>query len=154
MQDETIRYKIGTRFRELIVPFLATALFACVTYWMYRNDNALFFFPLMLTVVLLVAFLVLLYSFLFLRIEVGEYGFRHYDRPFKSCYYRYDEIAKAWDAGDKLPPQSGESYFHYTTLDGTTARFRYRVYQYDAVQYMLERIHGEMPDDPPEDEEF
>lgn len=147
MNEEKCIYRIGIQWKELIVPFAAAVLFGGFTYWMYKSDNALYFFPLLITVVTLIPNLYLLYSCLFLRIEVCEHGFRHYYKPFQCRTYRYEEITKAWDAGDKLPPQSKESYFHYTAIDGTTARFRYRIYHADAVLYMIDRINGKKPED-------
>lgn len=143
MKNNNWKNEISFSKSGLIPPIFMFLIFAAVTVWLYKINNGAFFVTSIFSAIILLLLIVSTYRTLFVKILIGENSFYHQTGINKGHEYEYSEIAEAWESSGKNPNDTNSHYFNYKTADGTVYKFLFYNYQYDEVDYLLEKINGE-----------
>ncbi len=143
MENKMWKYKIGGDKRGLAISLFLFALFAGLSFWLYKTENGVLPISLLLTAAVLVVSLCVLYRASFVYVLVGETGFYHRTNPKKGVYYRYEEIAQAWVSAGKAANGEISSYFTYQTKNGRTVKFLFWPPDVEGIAYLFFHINGE-----------
>lgn len=143
MDNNEYKYKITFDPKSLIMPIIFLAILAAMSVWLYKENNGAYLFTSAFAVLMTILILYSLYSVLFKKILIGENSFTHKTGPGISKTYEYCEIEKAWESSGRGTNGAGVHYFNYKTKDGTVKKFMFYPYQYDEVDFLLEKINGE-----------
>lgn len=142
MKNENYEYKISYPATGLIVPVIVLIIFGVITLWLYKNNIGAYIFTSIFTLVILAMTLYSAYATLFVKILIGKNGFYHQTAPGNGKSYEYSEILETWESSGKSNNGSNIHYFKYKTQDGKVHKFLFYPYQYDEVDYLLEKING------------
>lgn len=142
MNNEDYKYKISYSPKSLIMSMITLIIFSGVSVLLYKNNNGAYVFTSIFTLLILVMTLYSIYSMLFVKILIGKNSFYHQSAPGNGKNYEYSEIIEAWESSGKASNGSNTHYLNYKTQDGKVHKFLFYPYQYDEVDYLLEKING------------
>lgn len=142
MKNENYEYKISYSAKGLIAPVITLIIFGVITILLYNNNIGAYIFTSIFTLVILAMTLYSAYATLFVKILIGKNSFYHQTAPGNGKSYEYSEILEAWESSGKSNNGSNTHYFKYKTQDGKVHKFLFYPYQYDEVDYLLEKING------------
>lgn len=147
MDSSEYKYKITFDPKSLIMPIIFLAILVAMSVWLYKENNGAYLFTSAFAALMTILILYSLYSVLFKKILIGENSFTHKTGPGISRTYEYCEIEKAWESSGRGTNGASVHYFNYKTKDGTVKKFMFYPYQYDEVDFLLEKINGERTDE-------
>lgn len=143
MRKGDYKYKIASSFKDLIFPIILFAVFAGISIWLYRKNSGAFIGTAIFSLLLLALIIVSVYRIIFVKVLIGENSFYHQTAPGNGKSYEYAEIAEAWESSGKGANGTNYHYFNYKTRDGVVHKFHFYPYQYDEVEYLLNKINPE-----------
>lgn len=140
MKNDNYEHKVGGEPKRLIIPFIFMAVFGGITYWLYTAGNGVFIFVGIIFAVIVILFILSIYSCIFSKVLIGGDGFYYQTNPFNGKYYNYYEIEEA--RINEVKWSTDVRNISYKTVDGQTFKFQFYLNEIDAVNYFLVKING------------
>lgn len=146
MKNSNWKYKIGTDLFAFVPLSISLLIFGGVSIWLYTEKNGAVLFTGFLTAILIICAIYNIYRVLFVKILIGEDGFYHKAGISGGKYYKYSDIAEAWQSNGKTINGTVSYYLNYKTSDGKTVKFQFLPFQDEGIEYLLEKINGKGED--------
>lgn len=131
-------YKVGGKPSDLIIPLIATVIFAVITILMHG-----FFILVIFTIGMAALSLYSAYGVMFVKLLIGENSFCHCKSPWDKKEYAYNDISEAWESEGVVNNGANVCYFNYRIPSGEVKRFRFLPYQYEEIVFLLKKINGD-----------
>lgn len=143
MKSKDWKYKVGTDLFSFIPLLILLLVFGGVSLWLYLIDNGAVLFTGLFTAVILLLVIYSIYRYLFIKILVYEDGFYCQTKIGNGKYYKYSDIAQAWQSQGIETNGAAGNYFNFRTTDGDVIKFYFLPSQDEGIDYILTTINGE-----------
>lgn len=142
MKNKDLKYKIGKDWFSLIPMLLLLSVFGGISIWLYLSQNGAFIFTGFMTVLLILITLYVIYCCIFRKILIFEDGFYFQTDIGNGKYYKYSDIAKAWESDGKALNGVPTYYFNFRTSQGSVKRFSFLIADSDGIEYLINAVEN------------
>lgn len=140
MKKQKWEYKITNGITGVIISFIMLAIFGSLALWFHISWNGAIIIGIILVIFASLAFSLALYRTLFFRVLIDKDGFFYQTAPGNGRYYSYYDLRRAWVSSGKGADAQQIQYCCFETRDGTVVRFFFRNPDWDAVDYLTDRV--------------
>lgn len=137
------KYKITSNKISVLLIFLMSALFGGITLWLYKTNNAAFWFTGILTSFTAVIFILTIYRFIFYKVLISGDGFYYQTGVGNGKYYSYSEVEKAWVSSGKSQSGAQGEYCNIALYNKRVIRFPIYYNDQKGADYLVKQANAD-----------
>lgn len=140
---KNIKYKIGYDLFSLFPAGLALFVFGGATVLLKLKSNGTFIFTGFLSLAVIIIIALVIYAYFFKKILINEEGFYFKNGISKAKFYKFSDIAEAWDSSGIARNGANRYYLNFKTADGIVEKFPFTAENAEGVNFLISNVMGD-----------